>query len=357
MKIVLSLMFCTGLAASSVLTAQVSAPDPDSAQSAPAAQPVPPYQRPVSVGQIIPNIVDDQAKIFLFPAKLNKKRNWIPTAVILGTTAALIALDSHDAPYFRRTSTFSGFNSGFSGNATAIGTAIVPLSLYATGLIAKDTKMKGTALLAGEAVADSEILAFVLKDAFKRVRPASLSPTANFSDTWFDSRGSLLNSNGGMPSGHTIAAFSVATVVARRYGNHRWVPYVSYGLASLVGFSRLALGALRFRCVRWCGAWLFRQPAWRPATVNRLLLVTVTVVVDVSGCLGLRLRLGTQCNRILRMRRSRLRLGLRGTLNGCGYRRAGGNWTDHVRFDSCSTYRLLCRKFQSINAALTNAPV
>jgi membrane-associated phospholipid phosphatase len=243
MRIVLSVLFFTGLTASSALTAQVSAPDPDSVPSAPAAQPDPPYQRPVSVGQIVPNIVDDQAKIFLFPAKLNKKRIWIPAAVILGTTAALIALDSHDAPYFRRTSTLSGFNSVFTGNATAIGTAIVPLSFYATGLVAKDTKMKGTALLAGEAVADSEILAFVLKDAFNRARPASLSPTANFSDTWFDSRGSFISSHGGMPSGHTIAAFSVATVVARRYGNHRWVPYVSYGLASLVGFSRLTLSA------------------------------------------------------------------------------------------------------------------
>jgi membrane-associated phospholipid phosphatase len=38
-----------------------------------------------------------------------------------------------------------------------------------------------------------------------------------------------------------MAAFSVATVVARRYGNHRWVPYVAYGLASVVGFSRLTL--------------------------------------------------------------------------------------------------------------------
>ena len=232
-----------GLSASSVLTAQVNPPDSDANQSTPAAQPVPPYQRPVSLGRIIPNIGADQSKIWLFPAKLNKKRNWIPTAVILGTTAALIALDSHDAPYFRSTSTFAGFNSVFTGNATAIGTAIVPLSLYATGLISKDSKMKGTVLLAGEAVADSEILTFVLKDAFKRVRPASISPTSNFSDTWFESRGSLLSSNGGMPSGHTIAAFSVATIVARRYGNHKWVPYVCYGMAALVGSSRLTLSA------------------------------------------------------------------------------------------------------------------
>ena len=32
----------------------------------------------------------------------------------------------------------------------------------------------------------------------------------------------------------------MATVIARRYGKqHRWVPYVSYGLATLVGLSRV----------------------------------------------------------------------------------------------------------------------
>ncbi len=243
MKPVVALLLFTALNGSSGLIAQVSPPDSDATQSTAAPQPLPPYQRPVSLGRIVPNIADDQARIWLFPAKLNKRKNWIPVAAILGTTAALIVLDPHEAPHFRNTSTFAGFNSVFSGNATAIGTAIVPVSLYATGLFAKDNKMKGTALLAGEAVADSEILAFVLKGAFKRVRPASIAPTANFWDSWFESRGSLLSGNGGMPSGHTIAAFSVATIVARRYGNHRWVPYVSYGLAAVVGFSRLTLSA------------------------------------------------------------------------------------------------------------------
>jgi hypothetical protein len=190
-----TILLIVGISSSFVLTAQVNPPDSDANQSTPAPQPVPPYQRPVSLGRTIPNIVDDQSKIWLFPAKLNKKRNWIPIAVILGTTAALIALDSHDAPYFRSTSTFAGFNGVFTGNATAI----VPVSLYVTGLISKDSKMEGTALLAGEAVANSEILTFVLKDAFKRVRPASIPPTANFSDTWFESRGSFINSKGGCP--------------------------------------------------------------------------------------------------------------------------------------------------------------
>ena len=42
---------------------------------------------------------------------------------------------------------------------------------------------------------------------------------------------------GGFPSGHIVAAFSVATVFANRYRAHRWVPWVAYGLAG--GLSRL----------------------------------------------------------------------------------------------------------------------
>ena len=39
------------------------------------------------------------------------------------------------------------------------------------------------------------------------------------------------------------AAFSIATVFAEHYRRHRWVPFVAYGLASLVGFSRITLQA------------------------------------------------------------------------------------------------------------------
>ena len=153
----------------------------------------------------------------------------------------LVALDQTEGSYFRGTSSFHGFNSIFSSNATMIGTIVAPTSLYAAGFIRKDSRMTATALLAGEGVADAEILTTVLKDATKRVRPAGIQPKGNFSDSWFESSGSLLRGNGSFPSGHTIAAFSVATVVARRYGNHRWVPYIAYAGAAAVGFSRLSL--------------------------------------------------------------------------------------------------------------------
>lgn len=220
-----------------------SAPSAPSTTPVPSATAVPPYDRPVSWKLLVPNLIDDQKHIWSFPAKLVHGQDWIPTASVLGTTAGLILFDAHEGSYFQNTQTFHAFNNVFSGRATVIGTIVAPTSLYAIGLIRRDSKMQHTALLAGEAVGDAEILTTFLKDATKRVRPAGFSKGANLNDSWFDSRGSLLRGNGSFPSGHTIAAFAIATVIARRYRNHRWIPYASYGMAAVVAFSRLTLSA------------------------------------------------------------------------------------------------------------------
>lgn len=202
-------------------------------------------ERQVSWKTVVPNLASDQKNIWLFPVRAveGKKKKYVwPTLAVIGTTAALIALDPHTAPYFRKTSDFSGFNSVFTGKGTEIGTIVPPIAMYAAGFIRKDKKMQSTAMLAGEALANSEILTTVMKDIDRRTRPAAIATNGNFTDTWFkDTR--YLRSNGSFPSGHTIAAFSVATVIARKYGNHKWVPYVAYGGAALVGFSRMTLSA------------------------------------------------------------------------------------------------------------------
>jgi membrane-associated phospholipid phosphatase len=215
-----------------------------SGQPIPSRQREPEFDRPVSWKQLFPNIASDQKRIWLFPFKLGQANNAIPTVSVLAATAGLVALDPINASYFRRTTAFDGFNRVFTGNATTAGIVVAPASLYVIGLARKDSKMQKTALLAGEAVANAEIVTTVLKDLDKRVRPVAVPRQGNFSDTWFDSKGSVLRGNGSFPSGHTIAAFSVATVVARRYGKqHRWLPYAAYGMASLVGFSRVSLSA------------------------------------------------------------------------------------------------------------------
>ncbi len=255
MKLAVALMVLSTLAIPSRTSGQTTEPDqtPPAASptSAPPQAPVPSpiWQRipavdpRVSWKPLLPDLIHDQKRIWSFPARLVQEHNWIPTAAVLGTTAGLVALDPTEAAYFRRTPTFHGFNHIFTGNATLIGIIATPVSLYAVGSIRKDSKMQRTALLAGEAVADAEIVTTVLKDATRRVRPAGIPPGGNYSDSWFESSGSLLRGSGSFPSGHTIAAFSVASVIARRSGNHRWVPYAAYGMAALVGFSRLSLSS------------------------------------------------------------------------------------------------------------------
>jgi hypothetical protein len=224
------------LAFASSLPGQTPDPSPTDPQTEPG--------RPVSWTKLVPNIASDQKQIWTFPRKLGQRKYWIPAAAIVGVTAGLVALDPKTAPYFRRTSSYDGFNHVFSGKATDIGNIVAPLSLYAAGLIRKDSKMQSTALLAGEAIANAEIMTTVMKDIDRRLRPADIAPNGDFSDSWFRDNKRYLRSNGSFPSGHTIAAFSVATIIARRYGaQHRWVPYVAYGAAAVVGFSRMTVSS------------------------------------------------------------------------------------------------------------------
>jgi len=189
------------------------------------------------------NLLADQKRVWTFPLRAARGKDWKPTLAVVAAAGALIALDPHDAPYFRRTSSFTVFNQTFSGRNTMLGMVILPASVYVAGLEKRDTYAQHTALLAGEAAADTAIVAWVMKDAFHRVRPSDISPNGNFFDSWFEARGSLLGKNASFPSGHTIEAFSIATVFAERYRKHRWVPWVSYGLATVVGFSRISLQA------------------------------------------------------------------------------------------------------------------
>jgi membrane-associated phospholipid phosphatase len=180
--------------------------------------------------------------MWLFPRQLAHGRHWLPTAAVVGVTAGLLSLDAHDVAYFRRTSSFSGFNRGFSGPITAAEIALVPAVLYAFGLVHKDSYAQQTALLSGQAVVDSGILAIVMKDVSRRLRPSDIAPGGDFSDTFFRSPKTIIGAGSAFPSGHTILAFSVATVIARRYGrNHHWVPWVAYAMAGTIGFSRITL--------------------------------------------------------------------------------------------------------------------
>ena len=143
------------------------------------AQTVLDTEREVSWKTLAPNVAHDQKDIWLAPKKLSKRKYLWPTLAVIGATAVLVALDPKDAPPFRTTTAFSGFNSAFNSSATQWGTLAVPVALYSVGLAARDKKAKSTALLVGEAVGDAEILTTFLKDATDPPlsAPARVTPT------------------------------------------------------------------------------------------------------------------------------------------------------------------------------------
>jgi membrane-associated phospholipid phosphatase len=184
-------------------------------------------------------ILEDQKDLWLFPTQLARGRHWVPTVTVTLVTGALIAADPHDEPYFRNNSTFKDFSKVFSTTNTGIVEVGVPVAFYLTGLLRHDSYTEETAMLAGEAYLDSAIPHVVIKLLSRRLRPSAVPPQNDFRDTFFRSHVGILGKGSSFPSGHAAAAFSIATVMARRYGEHKWVPWVAYGVAGLISFSRV----------------------------------------------------------------------------------------------------------------------
>jgi hypothetical protein len=201
-------------------------------------------EREISWKKIVPNFFEDQKKIWSFPVKVAEGSHVFPTLAVLGVTAALVAGDPKEAKYFRtHEDTYHTFNKIFTGTATTAGILAVPTGLYFIGLARKDSYAQNTALLSAEAAADVEIPNVILRMTTRRLRPADVPVNGNFSDTWFDSGVNPLKAKGSFASGHAASAFAIATVIARRYSNHKWVPIVAYGTAGAVAFTRASTSA------------------------------------------------------------------------------------------------------------------
>ncbi len=202
-----------------------------------------PSDRVVSWGTLPKDFLHDQKGIWLFPAQLAKGRHWLPTLAIVGGTAGLIVADPHVMPYFRsHAQRLDDVNDVFDASTTTAAVVALPMSFMIAGYIRHDSYQVGTALLAGEAYADSAIVDLAVKAITRRKRPTDVAPGAPFNDTFF-SGGKSPFKGSAFPSGHAAGVFSVATVVATRYHTHRWVPWVVYGFATAVSFSRVTSSA------------------------------------------------------------------------------------------------------------------
>lgn len=204
------------------------------------ARAVPP-QRDVSWKSLPKNFLQDQKDMWLiYPDHLLfHGQHWLPTFSIIAVTGGLIEADPYDTPYFRQTKSFDDFNVYFSKVNTDAFLAIGPATVYLVGLWRKDTFAQKTALFSGEAAADAMVFYVIGQEATHRSRPIEISPHGDFGDTFYDGHHGLISNS--FPSGHAAEAFAIATVFERRYRDHKWVPWIAYGVATLIGFSRVTL--------------------------------------------------------------------------------------------------------------------
>jgi hypothetical protein len=185
----------------------------------------------------------DEKDIWLFPVKLGEGKHWIPTVIVVGATAGFIAGDPPLERKVRQTDIFSEYNKVLKSSVSGGIIAVVPVGFYAVSLLRHDSYGQGTALLAGEAVANDAIVMIVLKAITRRARPSEFPPNGRYNDTFFATHNSFLGNGSSFPSGHAMMAFSVADVFSQRYRQHKWVPYVAYTLATAISFSRVTTGA------------------------------------------------------------------------------------------------------------------
>jgi membrane-associated phospholipid phosphatase len=172
------------------------------------------------------NILLDQKEIWTSPFHMRRgdAKWWLGFGAV---TAGLIATDHR---------TINTFENGrtqvkWANNISKIGAVytLIPAAagFYAFGVILDDPKARETGILGGEAMIDTVIVSQVLKTVARRRRPNSSKEPGHF----FDGGASF-------PSGHAIASWSLASVVAHEYQHTIIVPIIAYGLAAVVSTAR-----------------------------------------------------------------------------------------------------------------------
>ena len=189
----------------------------------------------------VTSFFQEEKKIWTSPFKIKKN----DLNYILPAAAGLGIIYTIDQPVRREFSYFNNHQSSvnsFNKNITYLGDGAVNIGISTLfvlhGLIFNNQKSIETGYLSSKAIVHAGVVVFVLKTIAGRERPFYNDHQGRFHLFNQLNAGSAYHS---FPSGHTITAFSMATVIAKEYRDKKWVGITSYGLASLVGLSRIGL--------------------------------------------------------------------------------------------------------------------
>jgi hypothetical protein len=198
------------------------------------AQPESPNLQLLLAKQIATDLGCQQLRIWTSPKQLGRRDVLFPVLAFAGLTAGAIAVDSTIAHHFEQSTAAREFRRGLNGEMTKYGIVALPFAFYGASLLKHDAYGQQTAIEAGEALLDAELLTKSLKAITGRPGPNLLAQRSGSSGPWFT------GNSGSFPSGHAAGAFAVASVFARRYQSHKWVPYLAFGMAAAIAASTVA---------------------------------------------------------------------------------------------------------------------
>lgn len=167
------------------------------------------------------------------------KNRWLKPALALSYSGAVYLMYKKEDAHIQHES-----QEGKNPFEDRLANTISPLGLGKTNWIACgatagfaylsiDTRLQRTAVLWAGSLALNSVATNSLKSYFQRYRPNTGLPFNSFDGA----NGSKKNRS--FPSAHTSTAFATATVFATQYKDKKWVAPFAYGMASMVGLSRV----------------------------------------------------------------------------------------------------------------------
>lgn len=190
-----------------------------------------------AVLQLAGKVANNGMQIATSPAKW-KAKQWITFGAMAGTGILLYSQDQRIQQFavkHQYPSLTSTVKYGIEPWGSGIYSSILIGSLYTGARLSNNKRLETTSLSSAESFVIASLFTQFFKHTIHRHRPyQNENPTKNNFEGPF--KGFSFTS---LPSGHSTAAFSIASVFACEYKETIWVPVLAYSLASTVALSRI----------------------------------------------------------------------------------------------------------------------